>query len=78
MITVNQYLEKLQELKDAGYGELPVVFSIDSEGNSYHKVENLPELFSVEDINDYYLETDFEYDENDNVIEFDPNCIIIN
>lgn len=78
MITVNQYLEKLQELKNAGFGELFCIYSKDDEGNSYQHVHNIPSLWRVVDVDDYELETDFEYDENDNVIDFEPNCIIIN
>lgn len=78
MITVNKLIEKLKELKAKGYGELPCIFSSDDEGNSYHKVYNEPSEFLVEDINEYQLETAFEYDEKDDVINFVPNCIIIN
>lgn len=78
MITVNKMIEKLQELKEKGYGELPCIYSSDDEGNSYHKIYHEPSEYLVEDINQYKLETDFEYDEQDNVIDFKPNCIIIN
>jgi hypothetical protein len=78
MITLNQYIEKLQELQKNGYGELIVIASSDDEGNSYQKVNNLPDVFRVEDIEEYYLESDFEYDENDELMYFEPNCIIIN
>lgn len=78
MITVNKMIEKLQELKEKGYGELPCIYSSDDEGNSYQKVYNEPSEYLVEDVNEYELETDFEYDEQDNIIDFKPNCIIIN
>jgi len=78
MITVNKMIEKLQELKDKGYGELPCIYSSDDEGNSYQKVHNEPSEYLVEDINEYQLETAFEYNEQDNIIDFIPNCIIIN
>lgn len=78
MITVNKLIEKLQELKNKGYGELICIYSSDDEGNSYHSIYNEPSEYLVEDINEYYLETAFEYDEKDNVINFEPNCIIIN
>ncbi len=78
MITVNKLIEKLQELKNKGYGELPCIYSSDDEGNSYQKVYNEPSEYLVEDIEEYQLETAFEYDEQDNVIDFEPNCIIIN
>lgn len=78
MITVNKMIEKLQELKEKGYGELPCIYSSDDEGNSYQKVYNEPSEYLVEDVNEYELEIDFEYDEQDNIIDFKPNCIIIN
>ena len=78
MITVNKLIEKLKELKAKGYGELPCIFSSDDAGNSYQKVYNEPSEFLVEDIEEYQLETAFEYDEKDDVIDFEPNCIIIN
>jgi cobalamin biosynthesis Co2+ chelatase CbiK len=78
MITVNQYIERLQKLKDAGYGELIVITSSDDEGNSYQKVNNLPDTFRVEDISEYYLEEDFYDDEDDDRPNFEPNCVIVN
>ena len=76
MITVNKLIEKLQELKNKGYGELPCIYN--SEDDFYLKVYNEPSEYLVEDINEYQLETAFEYDDEDNVIDFEPNCIIIN
>jgi hypothetical protein len=35
MITVNELITALQELKDKGYGELPIIYASDDEGNSY-------------------------------------------
>jgi Mg/Co/Ni transporter MgtE len=78
MITVNKLIEKLQELKDKGYGDLVCIYSSDDAGNSYHTVYNEPSEYLVEDINEYELATAFDYDEKDNVIDFVPNCIIIN
>lgn len=78
MITVNNLIEKLQELKDKGYGELPCIYSSDDEGNSFHKVNNEPSEYLVEDINIHDLETNFEYDDEDEILPFTPNCIIIN
>ena len=78
MITVNKLIEKLQELKDKGYGELPCIYSSDDEGNSYQKVNNEPSEYLVENIDEYQLETAFEYDDQENIIDFEPNCIIIN
>lgn len=78
MITVNKLIEELIKLKDLGYGELPCIYSKDDEGNAYHKVTNTPSEFIVEDLKEYYLESNFKYDENDKVLDFKPNCIIIN
>ncbi len=78
MITVNKLIEELLKLKDLGYGELVCIYSADDEGNSYHKVINQPSEFIVEDLEEHYLESNFEYDENDKILDFKPNCIIIN
>lgn len=76
MITLNQYIEELLKLKNKGFGELPVIFSI--EGNAFHKVEILPSEYRVMDLEDYYLEPDFNNEETYNELEFIPNCVIIN
>lgn len=78
MITLNQYIEELIELQNKEYGKLPVVYATDDEGNAYQTVNNLPSEFKVYDTGSYYLEPDFEYDKNDKVVDFIPNCIIIN
>ncbi len=78
MVTVNKLIEKLQELKDKGYGELPCIYSSDDEGNSYKKVFHKPSEYLVEDINEYHLEPAFQYNSDDEIIDFEPNCIIIN
>ena len=78
MKTLNQLIKELQELKKKGYGELPVIYSSDSEGNSYEKVYASPSEFLVEDINEWQLNPAIEFDENDNVLPFIPNCVIIN
>lgn len=79
MKTLDKYIEQLQELSKQGYGNLPIVYSADDEGNSYHTVnEYEPSLFIVEDINEYYLESAIEYDEANMPLDFKPNCIIIN
>lgn len=35
MITVNKLIEELMKLKEQGYGELPVIYSVDDEGNAF-------------------------------------------
>lgn len=43
-------------LKEQGYGELPVIYSVDDEGNAYHKVYNTPDTFTVNDIEQWSLD----------------------
>lgn len=78
MITLNKYLEELQKLKDEGYGELPVIYSSDNEGNSYHPVTFLPDVCLVEDLNKYSLERIPNWDDEKDIIDFKPNSILIN
>lgn len=66
---LSEYIKYLVELEKQGYGEFPIIYSSDDEGNSYQKVYSEPQLFSVENIEDYYLE----YTEDS-----DFNCVIIN
>ena len=74
----NQFTTDYYQARNMQEGELPCIYSSDDEGNSYQKVYNEPSEYLVEDIEEYQLETAFEYDEQDNVIDFEPNCIIIN
>ena len=78
MITLNTLIQHLLSLQAEGYGELPVIYSSDDEGNNRHTVIYEPSPFIVEDINQYYLESAIEYDNEDLPIDFIPNCIIIN
>ena len=74
MITVNQLINELIKLREKGYGELPVIYSIDDEGNDYHKVYNPPGIFLVEDLKSWSLEPVLLEDDE----EIIPNCVIIN
>ncbi len=74
MITLNDYIEKLLELQKQGYGDLPVIYASDDEGNSYHKVGNLPCTYKVVDLKDYCLEPNFDNGDYFNEV----NCIIVN
>ena len=74
MKTVNDVLEVLLDLKEKGYGNLPLIYSSDSEGNSYHFVHYEPCLSLVEDLDEYDLELVYIEDGE----EFKPNCVIIN
>lgn len=78
MITVNEMIRELKELKDKGYGDLPCIYSSDDEGNSYHLVNSEPSEFLVDDLQRRFLERAIEWDDNDEIIAFVPNCIIIN
>lgn len=81
MITVDEIIEKLQELSKEGYGNLPCVYGCDM-GNGldpiYHAIFNRASKFKVQDIDDYYLEPNGEFDNEFNVVDFKPNCILIN
>lgn len=82
--TVKQLIKDLEEIislkpEAANY---PVIYSIDDEGNAYHKVHNNACLTQVHDINDYHLELvgflNDESEEEDNIDIRDCNCVIIN
>jgi len=78
MFNINQLIHRLQEIKNMGYGDLPLVYSSDDEGNSIRLVENLPALFLVEDLKSGDLIPTVSFDNEGNLIEIQPNCIIIN
>ena len=71
MITLNEYIELLKEFQEQGFGELPIAYARDDEGNGFHLVSNEPSLYTFEDLEDYFLEKN-----EDDAAE--PNCIIIN
>jgi len=73
-MTLQEHTDCCLELIKQGYAELPVIYSQDSEGNSYSQVNYEPQLVLAENPNSYYLDL-IEVDENE---EFEPNCIIIN
>jgi hypothetical protein len=77
-MTLQEHTKHCLELIKQGYGELPVIYAKDPEGNGYHEVHNEPSEFKVDSFSDYYLEPAFEYDDDDEVLPFEPNCIIIN
>lgn len=74
MKTVNELLEVLLDLKEKGYGNLPLIYSTDDEGNSYRKLHYEPSLSLVEDLDEWDLELVYIEDGE----EFEPNCVIIN
>lgn len=65
-------IKKLTKLRDAGYGEYPLIYGTADEGNEFHKVGNHPELVKVYDLNEYYLEVSFIED------QLESNAICIN
>ena len=74
MITVKDLVTQLAKMvnSDPKYGQLPVIYATDDEGNSYHHVQNIPGLATVEDLDERYLEIS-EDSNMDNA-----NCVIIN
>ena len=79
MVTVDNLIKALTELSENGGGNLPIIYSKDDEGNDFHKVNNLPLLVQVHDINEYYLEWVGEFNpDSDNIAREDCNCVIIN
>lgn len=83
--TVRQLMKDLEEiiaLKPEAL-DYPIIYSIDDEGNAYHKVVNNAALTQVHDVHDYYLELvgflNDESEEEENRIDIrDCNCVIIN
>jgi hypothetical protein len=60
MILLKDYIAELQKVAEThpSFGELPVIYAEDDEGNGYQLVSNLPSLFSVVDIKERNLEPD--------------------
>ena len=78
-MTLKEHTDYCIKLIEKGYGDLPIISSSDDEDNSYQKVENEPNEFLVDNIESYYLDSAFEYNESgDDILPFEPNCIIIN
>lgn len=77
MITLNQLIEKLEGIKNQHptFGDLPIIYSHDDEGNQYQMVNNEPGLFNVDDVNARYPEPAMTGKESK---AEDFNCIIIN
>lgn len=80
MPTLNELKKEVDALVEAGHGKLPLMYSIDDEGNGYNKVNNLPglcEVTSMEDLEPigYY---NGDPDDPDNIKPEDANYIIIN
>jgi len=70
---LKEYIKKLQELENKGFGDLPLIYSTDDEGNAYHEVSMGPEPLIANDLSTYYIELRLKEDE-----DTPPNCICIN
>lgn len=75
-MTVNKMIEKLLTLENEGYGDFPLIYSKDDEGNSYGKVYYEAEPKQVKDLNNYDLE--LMWDEDGENEGSDYNCVLIN
>lgn len=92
MRTVNQLIEDLQNLvkKYPEWGNLPIGYASDDEGNSYHKIHNEVSPAQFHDIDDRNLELVgflnednlngdiLDEDGEEDICYKDVNCIIIN
>lgn len=79
---VKELLKDLQEiiaLKPEA-ADYPIIYSIDDEGNSYHKINNNAGLAQADDVNSYYIDIDGFYngDDEDEIKIENCNCVIIN
>jgi hypothetical protein len=79
-------MKTLKDLKDnierlliehPEYANLPLIYSSDDEGNSFHLVHSSLCLAQVEDIKEYYLEL-VGFDGDEDINSEDINCICIN
>lgn len=75
-MNLSDYIKQLQKLEKE-YGDLPVIYASDDEGNNYHKVEGTAgSPCQVENIDDYYLERVYFEDDEEDTIGY--NAVIIN
>ena len=82
MITLNGYIGFLQSIVEENkeFGEMPVAYSTDDEGNAYHLIHQQLTPCQVNDLEERYLDIHGYYDDtpdSDIKIE-DVNCIIVN
>lgn len=80
-MTLYEFIQGLQQtvLDNPKLADLPVAYSSDDEGNSFHLIHNTPTPCQVEDNTTHYLEMVGYYDEESNEIHKDDiNCVIIN
>lgn len=69
-MNLSEYIKELQHMLE-DEGDLVVVYSVDSEGNDFHKVDFTPSVLYFEDLNSYYLERadEEELDEYENPVK---------
>lgn len=82
MVKLKDFIKKLQDLveKYPQFSELPVIYSSDDEGNSFHTVNMTAAPLQIEDIEENYLEVTgwFLGDVEDSISIEDVNAILIN
>lgn len=81
MKTVKDLLNSLNKLVefDPKYKDLPLIYSMDDEGNGYSKVDFDAALVQVHDLNENFLELVGQYKEDSEDIALeDCNCVLIN
>jgi hypothetical protein len=76
-MTVSKLIKKLQLFEREGYGDLPIIYSSDDEGNSYSVCYFSPVLAQVKDIKANYLDL-IGFPVSDRVTKENCNCVCIN
>jgi len=75
---LSEYIEKLKKLEKE-YGDLPVIYAVDDEGNRFCHLAWSPSPQMAENIEEHYIENLIcEEDAMEDGIEYIPNCICIN
>lgn len=73
--TVNDLIARLQTLKKEGFGDFPIIYARDEEGNGYHHVVFDANTMAIEDLEEGHLSPVFSGSIEDKP---EPNCVIIN
>ena len=79
MITLKQWMEQLNKLVQQypEIGDHVLIYSIDDEGNEYHKVMSDPTLVQVHNLNERSLEI-VGFKDDPDIADEDCNAICIN